>query len=194
MSTEQNPSQPFDAVAWPWRTERLTLRPATLADADRFWEHRGDPEMGEWLGWAPVDRADWDTRYAEGRHHVLAIELEGRIIGDLMIRIGDAWGQREVAHEAQRTEAELGWTLRPDAQGHGYASEAVRAGFDIAFGPLGLRRVTASAFALNEPSWRLMERVGMRREAYTVKESLHRTRGWIDGVNYALLAEEWAAR
>ena len=46
-------------------------------------------------------------------------------------------------------------------------------------------------FAANEPSWRLMERVGMRREAHNVKDSLHRDHGWQDGYVYALLADEW---
>jgi RimJ/RimL family protein N-acetyltransferase len=36
-----------------------------------------------------------------------------------------------------------------------------------------------------------MERLGMRRELHSVKESLHRTKGWLDGLSYALLAEEW---
>jgi RimJ/RimL family protein N-acetyltransferase len=39
-----------------------------------------------------------------------------------------------------------------------------------------------------------MERVGMRREAHNVKDSLHRTYGWIDGYGYALLAQEWINR
>ena len=59
---------------------------------------------------------------------------------------------------------------------------------------MDFREVEAGAFAANEPSWRLMERVGMRRESYSVKESLHRELGWIDGVLYAMLDEEWRAR
>jgi RimJ/RimL family protein N-acetyltransferase len=38
-----------------------------------------------------------------------------------------------------------------------------------------------------------MERVGMRREQYTVRDSLHRSDGWLDGMCYALLADEWRA-
>jgi hypothetical protein len=37
-----------------------------------------------------------------------------------------------------------------------------------------------------------MERVGMRRELYAVRESLHRSGQWLDTVGYALLAEGWA--
>ncbi|RII42275.1 N-acetyltransferase [Galactobacter valiniphilus] len=133
-----------------------------------MWEYRRRPEVSEWLGWIPADRADWDAEYP-GRHGInVAIELDGRVIGDVMIRIGDGWGQREVKDLATGVEAELGWTLHPDFQGRGYASEAVRAVIGLCFTQLGLRR-----------------------EAYNVKESLHGTRGWIDGVAYALLAEEW---
>ncbi len=53
---------------------------------------------------------------------------------------------------------------------------------------------TANCFAATDASWRLMERVGMRREAYMVRESLHRSGEWLDGVGYALLADEWHAR
>jgi RimJ/RimL family protein N-acetyltransferase len=79
----------------------------------------------------------------------------------------------------------------PAFGGRGYATEAVRALVSLCFGPLGLRRVHANCFYANEPSWRLMERIGMRRELHSVKESLHRTKGWLDGLSYALLAEEW---
>ena len=62
---------------------------------------------------------------------------------------------------------------------------------DLSFGPLALRRLHADCFFDNERSWRLMERLGMRRELHSVRESLHRTKGWLDGLCYALLAQEW---
>jgi RimJ/RimL family protein N-acetyltransferase len=73
--------------------------------------------------------------------------------------------------------------------GFGSVGELVR----ICFEDLGVRRVAAECFAANEASWRLMERLGMRREAHTVADSLHRDRGWMDGFAYALLAQEWRA-
>ncbi|MEQ4497933.1 GNAT family N-acetyltransferase, partial [Nocardioides kribbensis] len=88
----------------------------------------------------------------------------------------------------------LGWVLDPAYGGQGLATEAVGALLGVCFDALGLRRVVADCFADNTPSWRLMERVGMRREAHTVGDSLHRSRGWLDGLTYALLAEEWRDR
>src|SRR5690606_12118292 len=97
----------------------------------------------------------------------------------------------EIAEDAVGVQAELGWVLDPEFTGRGYATEAVRAVIDVCFGPLGLRRVHAGCFAANEPSWRLMERLGMRREEFSRKTGLHRSGEWMDGMNYAVLAEEW---
>lgn len=179
---------------WPLRTERLSIRPAEPEDAAGLWAHRGLPEVGTWLGWHPVDRKDWDDTYPSKYLDYLIVENNGEIIGDLMLRISDGWGQREVSEQAVGVQAELGWTFTPNAGGKGYATEAVEALIRLCFEDLGLRRVEAGAFADNERSWRLMERVGMRRESYSVKESLHRDLGWLDGVLYAILAEEWDQR
>ena len=109
-----------------------------------------------------------------------------------MVDVRDAWAQAEVSSQAERTEANLGWVLHPDHTGHGYASEAVRELLRICFQDVGVRRVTAGCFFDNQASWRLMERVGMRREAHNVRDSLHRSGQWLDGLTYALLADEWA--
>lgn len=182
----------FARIGWPVRTARLTLRPAVPADAAAAWEWRGLPEVSRWLGSAPT-RADHLAGYAHPRRlaSTLIVERDGVPIGDLMLKVMDAWAQAEVIERARGVQAELGWALHPARQGHGYATEAVRAAIDLCFGPLQLHRVEASCFAANEPSWRLMERLGMRREQYTLADSLHRDLGWLNGMTYALLATEW---
>jgi RimJ/RimL family protein N-acetyltransferase len=187
-------------LTWPRTTPRLALRPATLQDGDAIWTYRRLPGTHEWLGLAPADRTAWDEAFAEPERldKTVVIEADGVLVGDLMIALRDGYGQREVVQQVLGTEAELGWTLHPDQVGRGYATEAVRAAITLclasrAEGGLGLRRVTAGCFAANEASWRLMERVGMRREQYGVRDSLHREHGWLDGVTYALLADEWSA-
>jgi ATP/maltotriose-dependent transcriptional regulator MalT len=52
--------------------------------------------------------------------------------------------------------------------------------------------VAVYCFLGNDASWRLMERVGMRRETHAVRESRHRSGQWLDTVGYAMLAEEWS--
>ncbi|WP_309067454.1 GNAT family N-acetyltransferase [Microbacterium sp.] len=185
---------PVDAVTWPVRTERLTIRRATPADAEVAWRWRRLPEVGEWITRAPTHYDDFVEQFtAPFRLAVtLIVELEGEAIGDLMLKVEDGWAQAEVAEQGKGVQAELGWTLDPAFQGRGYATEAVRGAIDVCFGPLKLRRVHAGCFAANEPSWRVMERLGMRREEHSRKTGLHRSGEWMDGMNYGLLAEEWA--
>lgn len=177
------------------RTERLVIRPATPDDVDATWAFRRLPELVEWVTHDVQSPDDYAAMFlAPDRiSTTLVMEHDGVVVGDLMIRIEDAWAQAEVADQAKGTQAELGWTLDPAYGGRGLATEAVAELIRICFEDLGLRRVTALCFADNEPSWRLMERLGMRRESHNVAESLHRTRGWLDGLGYALLADEWRA-
>ena len=186
---------PLDSVVWPVRAERLTLRPATPLDLDATWAIRRLEEVSRWLTRAPRTRSEYEDHFLtpESLGVTLIVEVAGAVVGDLMLKVEDAWAQAEVADRARGVHGELGWTLHPDHQGHGYATEAVRAALRICFEDLGLRRVTANCFAANEASWRLMERVGMRRELHAVRESLHRSGEWLDGYGYALLADEWRA-
>ena len=183
----------LDEIAWPVRTERLSLRPAVVADVDATWRVRRIDSVVQWLTAAPTDREEYRARFEDpGRlAKTLVVELDGEVIGDLMLAIEDAWSQAEVADRARGVQAELGWCIDPAYGGRGYATEAVRALVRLCFEDLGLRRVTANCFADNVSSWRLMERLGMRREMHTLRESLHRSGEWLDGLGYALLADEW---
>ena len=186
-------SSRLDEISWPVRTERLSIRPAVADDLDAVWRVRRIESVSRWITTAPATREEFRVYFEDpGRlAKTLVVELDGLVVGDLMLAIEDAWSQSEVAAQARGVQAELGWCIDPGYGGRGYATEAVRALMRICFEHLGLRRVTANTFADNEPSWRLMERVGMRRELHTVRESLHRSGEWLDGLGYALLADEW---
>jgi RimJ/RimL family protein N-acetyltransferase len=186
----------LDEIAWPVLTKRLTVRQAVEADLEPTWEFRRDERVNRWMTAAPRTVEAYRKRFADPDRlaRTLVVELDGVVIGDLMLAVEDGWAQTEVAEQAGDVQAELGWCIAPKHQGRGYATEAVEALIRICFEDLGLRRVTAHSFADNEPSWRLMEKVGMRREIHTVRESLHRTGEWLDGVGYALLADEWRVR
>ena len=185
---------PLDRVRWPRRTERLTIRPMTRDDIEAVWRIRRQPACYEWLPAASVELEDLARLFDEpGRlERTLVVELDGAVVGDLMLRVEDGWAQREVEGEARGTQAELGWVIDPAHGGRGLATEAVSELLRICFEDLGLRRVVAGCFADNTASWRLMERLGMRREVQTVAESLHRSGRWLDGYGYAMLADEWA--
>lgn len=157
--------------------------------------------MNRWLGRAPDTRESFHETYLDPERLATTFVIElldakgepSTVIGDVMVRIEDGYAQAEVIDQARRTQAELGWVLDTDHTGHGYATEAIRAVIDVCFGALALRRVHAGCFADNEPSWRLMERIGMRREEFSRGTALHRSGEWMDGLNYGLLADEWPA-
>lgn len=188
------------ALRWPRHTERLILRPVTPDDFEALWQIRRQESVGRWMTSSASDRDGFVEVMADADRMAKTLVIEQaapgapRVIGDLMLAPEDAWAQSEVAEQARGVQAEIGWCLDPAVEGNGYATEAVRELIRLAFEELGLRRLTALCFAANEPSWRLMERVGMRREAYNVADSLHRSGAWMDGMVYALLAEEWRAR
>ncbi|WP_053206671.1 GNAT family N-acetyltransferase [Jiangella muralis] len=193
MSDDTSAPGVLQRIGWPVRTARLTLRPARPDDADAVWGYRRLEPVARWLTDLPDDAATFRARFATPDRLATSVlvEHDATVIGDLMVRVENAWAQTEVADAARGVQAELGWVFDPAHQGQGYATEAVRELLRLCFAELGLRRVTALCFADNEPSWRLMERIGMRREAYNVADSLHRSGEWLDGLGYALLAEEW---
>lgn len=183
---------PPPEIAWPLTTERLVLRPATAADAPAVFRYRRLPEVARWLTSLPDDEDAFTAHLLQPENltPTVVVESDGHVVGDLLLRVEDGWAQREVVAAAARTQAEIGWAFDPAVQGRGLATEAVRRLVEACFTELGLRRVTAVCFADNAPSWRLMERIGMRREATFRGDSLHRDGRWLDSYAYGLLREE----
>lgn len=184
------------AIAWPLTTARLTLRPAAPQDAHAVWRYRSLPEVARWMTTGPLDEAAFTTRFvsADRLPFTIVVEQDGAVIGDLFLRVEDGWGQTEVAEQARRTQAEIGWAFHPDHHGQGLATEAADRLIMACFEELGLRRLTALCFAENTPSWRLMERLGMHREGHHRADSLLRDGRWVDSYVYALLREESGGR
>jgi RimJ/RimL family protein N-acetyltransferase len=180
-------------IAWPVRTERLTLRPYAPNDLEALWAFEQLPQVQEWLGWAPHSRDElreaMDPTSSATTH--VTVLLGSTIIGHIMIMPRDSWAQADVAARAKGLEAELGWMFDPAHAGQGYATEAVHAIISVCFDGLGLRRVHAACFADNTASWRLMERLGMRKEEHSRATALHRNGSWHDSLTYALLRDEW---
>jgi RimJ/RimL family protein N-acetyltransferase len=87
-------------------------------------------------------------------------------------------------------QGEIGWALGVEHRGQGYATEAARALMDYGFNSLGLHRIYADTSSENPASWRLMERLGMRREAL-LRGSVYEEGKWLDKYIYGMLADEW---
>lgn len=182
-------------------TDRLVLRSASADDAAPTWRYRRLAEVNRWLDGPLPDFEAYAERFTDPERLASTVIVEGRrnssgdaaesVIGDFMLRRSDAWAQAEVAAQGRGALAELGWALDPGAQGQGYATEAASALLLHSFSELGVHRVTAECFLGNEASWRLMERIGMRRESRARRDALHRSGRWLDSVTYAAVGDEW---
>jgi RimJ/RimL family protein N-acetyltransferase len=86
---------------------------------------------------------------------------------------------------------EIGWVFNHTYHGQGYATEAAVAVLHYGFETLHLHRIIATCQPQNVASWRVMEKLGMRREAHFRKCLRRPENQWWDEYFYALLDEEW---
>lgn len=185
-------------------TSRLRLEPAGLANARDLWLVHSDPDVGYWYdGWDPTlheaeERARFmsDSWQLHGVHKWIAYHGRTGVVvgrGGLSRTPVDAdWGQiykflppkpwvREPYQVDQPFVAhanwvEVGWALRQEFWGQGYASEIGRAGIDFAFDTLGVKAVVSCTVRHNARSRAVMERIGMRYAGEI------RSRGMVEGV------------
>ena len=84
----------------------------------------------------------------------------------------------------------IGYALGVGYRGQGYATEAAQGLMGYGFASLNLHRIYADTDSGNPASWRVMERLGMRREGY-FREAIFRDGEWLDVLIYGILAAEW---
>ena len=186
-------------LSWPLAGERVLLRPPDASDPEgdleATWRYWRDPAVTHWLPAAPADLEAHRARFLDPTPvpPTLIVELDGEVVGEAMLRVEDSWAQAEVAADARATHAEIGWVLAAEVHGRGLGTEVASLLLRIAFDALGMHRVSAVCFAGNTASWRLMEKLAMRREAHAQDDALHRTLGWCDSFTYALTRSEWRA-
>ena len=183
-------------VRLPITTDRLVLRSLRPGDERHVFAYRSVPDVVRYIPGEPKTLEQVQDMVAErataGRiepsHPIctLAVELDGRVIGDVLLHLDGPDG-----HDGR--QAEIGWVLAPDMQGMGYATEAAEALVRVAFDELGVHRVWAQLDGGNDASARICERLGMRREAFFAKGSWFKGQ-WTDLAVYAVRADEWAAR
>jgi aminoglycoside 6'-N-acetyltransferase len=182
-------------VRLPITTDRLVLRSFRPGDEDDVYAYRSIPEVVRYIPGDPKTReqvADLvSERSTAGRIEekspilTLAVELDGRVIGDVLLHLDGLDG-----HDGR--QAELGWVFSPDVRQNGYATEAARALMQVAFDEVGVHRVWAQLEPANTPSARICERLGMRREALFEQASWFKGE-WSDLAIYAIRADERAA-
>lgn len=178
---------------------RVTLRRLTEDDLGALLEVFGDPRVARFIG---IPRMEDE----EGARELLR-DIEGHARRRTLLQWGIArtaddrvLGTCTLAHlDRSNRRAEIGFVLGFAHWGQGLAGEAVALLLDHAFGTLGLHRIEADVDPRNEPSLRLLEKLGFRREGYLRERHYHeihegRLEGeWQDSVVLGLLAGEWAS-
>ncbi|WP_328531805.1 GNAT family N-acetyltransferase [Nocardioides sp. NBC_00368] len=193
LSVFQELGEPVLAPDYPITTERLLLRPIDVErDLDDLHAYLSREDVCRYIPAVPKDRDALRESYAAWKRpsvlrregEVLCLGVEdrdsGRLIGDVVL----FW------HSKEQRSGEIGYAFNPEFHGQGFATETARALLGLAFDGLGLHRVTARVDERNEASARVIERLGMRKEA--VEREAEWFKGeWTTLVHYAMLEDEW---
>lgn len=162
-------------------TERLELKPLELRDAEDLQEIFHSNGMQNYGGAnTPVTIEDEKEWIKETDSIALGIWLDDKMIGYLGLSKPDD------IHRSADTYI----YLKDQFQANGYGPEALRAFLDYAFKNLNLHRVEAQAFTHNEPSNKLMERLGFQKEGVR-RQARYKNGEWRDLNVYGLLREEF---
>ena len=189
----RRPPRGAAVLTLPLDAPRLVLRRFTMADADAFAAYRADPLVARYQGWERSSLADAAAFIRRQRRQVPGLPGRWTQVA-LALRESDALiGDCGVFIDADTPQATVGITLARASQGRGYATEALTTIFDHLFLDSGLHRIAAEVDPRNRPSWRLLERLGMRREGHR-RQSTWFKGAWADEYLYALLQDEWRAR
>lgn len=177
-------------------TERLVLRNWREEDWPEFFRVTNTPGVMRWLGGVldedgkSAQRHRVETCFAKNGHCFWAVKRkdDGALLGFCGLKRADAPGSTVLG------EMEVGWRLREDAWGQGYAKEAAIASIDAAFDRFGAERVVALTIRENTASWGLMERLGMERRADLDHDDPRYDPPWRHAIVYTITDDAWAQR
>jgi RimJ/RimL family protein N-acetyltransferase len=176
-------------------TERLRLRTWDPEDLDEFIRHTNTEGVMRWLGgvW-PRERHEGAfgriEKYQREFGHTFWIverKSDGALLGFCGLKRVNSEGAPNPG------DFEVGWRLREDAWGQGYAKEAAIASLDLAFGRFGAPHVVALTVNQNEASQGLMKRLNMTRRPDMDFESKDLPPEMNPTIVYRIEAEDWPA-
>ena len=170
------------------KTYRLLIRKFTADDWRDLYEYLSQEDVVKYEPYEVYNKEASKKEAARRAGHndffAVCLKDSGKLIGNIYLskQEYDTW--------------ELGYVFNANYQGNGYATEAAHALIDDAVKNQGARRIIAMCNPLNEPSWKLLERLGMRREGHLYKNIYFKTDDtgspiWQDTYEYGILATEW---
>ncbi|WP_281555997.1 GNAT family protein [Thalassomonas sp. RHCl1] len=170
------------------KTEKYLIRSFRRKDLHRFSDYRAQECVARYQSWSDYsyqeavdlfESTDYSKFGAVGEWYQLAITMleSDELVGDLAI------------HFIDENQVELGFTVAPEYQGQGVATESVSIFLNYLFTVLNKHRVIATTDVENVASYKLLEKLGFRREAHFVK-NIYFKGAWGDEYQYALLCSE----
>lgn len=169
-------------------TERLIIRRFTRDDAHDLYEYLSDESVVKFEPYEvysieqaleeAIKRSNSESFYA------VCLRENNKLIGNLYLNQEDNY------------EFELGYVFNHNYHGHGYATEGTIALINYAFKTLGARRILSMCNPLNSSSWKLLERINMRKVDHLIKNIYFKKDKnnepiWVDTYIYEILRDEW---
>ncbi len=177
-------------------TPRLILRPVSAADAGAVFLYASNPAVTRFTLFEThrsIDDSRWfvtdyvRSRYVSREPDPLAVALKDDPLRRMVGALGAHWVSQP------NGTMELGYSLAEPYWGRGLTTEAAGAVTDHVFTEYPVERLQARVFVGNEPSGKVLERLGFQQEGVLRSLVFRRGRHW-DIVMYGLVRPEWEGR
>ncbi|MCX7709732.1 MAG: GNAT family N-acetyltransferase [Clostridia bacterium] len=172
-------------------SDRLILRKFTGDDWQNLYEYLSNEAVVRYEPYPAFTeeecRREAERRSEQDAFWAVCLKENNKLIGNVYLQ------QQE---PKEFLTWEIGYVFNPAYYGKGYAAESCRKMVEYAFEQLNARRIVAMCNPENAASWKLLERLKMRREGHLrkniyFKRDRHGNPIWADTYEYAILAEEW---
>jgi RimJ/RimL family protein N-acetyltransferase len=180
---------------YPIETERLYLRPFEDDDLAELHAFYSRPDVARYLY--------WEAKELEGTRESLILKKKRTQLGetDSAVILAVILKESNVLigevmiflRSTENRQGEIGFVFNPAYHGRGYATEAAKVALRLGFETAKLHRIYGRCDPRNTGSYKLMERLGMRREAHFIHNEIFKGE-WGDELHYAMLENEWRAR
>ncbi len=171
-------------------TERLILRPFRMTDASAVLGYANNKNFSRFLPPVPFPYSQKDADEFIARR-ILEDADKSKTWAVTLRPVDEPIGGLSLRFNKDHNVAELGWSIAEEQWGKGIVTEGVQALVDATFTHLpDMHKLRAGADLRNVGSWRVMEKVGMRREAH-YREHEFVDGEWIDDVWYGILRSDW---
>lgn len=171
-------------------TERLLLRPCRMDDFDAVNQYAQSPEVCRYIRPAEGDERvrkvvqslsmGWRFGLDQWNGILITLPNDDKPIGDFVFKVDDMPSKR----------LEIGYRLSPKYAGLGFVSEVVREMLNHLFSQFDVHKVVARCDPRNVASYKIMEKLGMKREAY-FKQHYMNGEQLTDQLDYGITAQQW---